>query len=328
MRVLRDISDTELAEVRDLLDAVEAVDDHAALGEHKWLDLVAGSGQCFAGIVAEEPPHPHPVGYAHLSAKPGTPRAPGKPGTPWAPGKPGTPRAPVTGVHFALEVAVDPEHRGVGVEVALVEAALELAAAEGGGQLHFWVFRPTQIHDALAHRLGFRRGRELYQMRRALPHPEAPRWPAGVRVRRFVPGQDEEPWLAVNNAAFAGHPEQGTWELETLRRREAEPWFEPVGFLMAEDANGLAGFCWTKVHEDNMGEIYVIAVDPSRQGTGLGRALVLGGLASLAERGCQTGMLYVDASNQSAVGLYRALGFDVHHIDRAYVADVPGGEPA
>ncbi|MGH9040221.1 MAG: mycothiol synthase [Acidimicrobiia bacterium] len=301
VRVLRDISDAELSEVRDLLDAVEATDDHAALGEHKWLDLVNGSGQSFAGIVAEEPPHPHPVGYAHLSV----------------------------GAHFALEVAVDPEHRGVGVEVALVEAALELAAAEGGGQLHFWVFRPTQIHDALAHRLGFIRGRELFQMRRALPHPEAAIWPPGVTVRRFVPGEDEEAWLAVNNAAFAGHPEQGTWELETLRQRQAESWFDPAGFLLAEDDAGLAGFCWTKVHDHGetlVGEIYVIAVDPSRQGSGLGRALVLGGLASLAERGCRTGMLYVDASNQSAVGLYRALGFDVHHVDRAYVAEVPATE--
>ena len=309
MRVLRDISEAELAEVRDLLDAVEAVDDHAALGEHKWLDLVNGSRQGFAGIVAEEPPHPHPVGYAHLSTSPGAPRAPGR------------------AARFGLEVAVDPEHRGVGVEVALVEAALDLAAAEGGGQLHFWVFRPTQIHDALAHRLGFARGRELYQMRRPLPHPEAARWPAGFRVRRFVPGRDEQDWLAVNNAAFAGHPEQGTWDLETLRRRQTEPWFDPAGFLLAEDGRGLAGFCWTKVHEGgdggSVGEIYVIAVDPSRQGTGLGRALVLGGLASLAERGCGTGMLYVDASNEAAVGLYRALGFEVHHVDRAYVADVP-----
>jgi mycothiol synthase len=322
VRVLRDISDAELAEVRDLLDAVEAVDDHAALGEHKWLDLVNGSGRCFAGIVAEEPPHPHPVGYAHLSVKTGT----------RAPDKTGTPRAPGNVAPFGLEVAVDPEHRGVGVEVALVEAALELAAAEGGGPLHFWVFRPTQIHDALAHRLGFDRGRELYQMRRPLPHPEAARWPAGVRVRRFVPGQDEEAWLAVNNAAFAGHPEQGTWDLETLRRREAEAWFDPAGFLLAEDDDGLAGFCWTKVHEggdtggragETTGEIYVIAVDPSRQGIGLGRALVLGGLASLAERGCQTGMLYVDASSEAAVGLYRALDFEVHHVDRAYVAQVP-----
>ncbi|MGH8993024.1 MAG: mycothiol synthase [Acidimicrobiia bacterium] len=332
VRVLRDVSDEELAEVRDLLDAVEAADDHAALGEHKWLDLVNGSGRCFAGIVAEDPPHPHPVGYAHLSANPGAPRTPGNPGAPRTPGNPGAPRTPGnpgaphtpgTGAHFGLEVAVDPQHRGVGVEVALVDAALELAGAEGGGRLHFWVFRPTQIHDALAHRLGFTRGRELYQMRRPLPHPEAARWPAGVRVRRFIPGQDEEAWLVVNNAAFAGHPEQGTWDRGTLERREAEAWFDPAGFLLAEDEDGQAGFCWTKVHEGgDPGEIYVIAVDPTRQGTGLGRALVLGGLASLAEQGCRTGMLYVDASNQAAVGLYRALGFDVHHVDRAYVADV------
>ena len=296
--MLRDISDDDLAEVRDLLDEVEAVDDHAALGEHKWLDLQNGGDRRFIGIVAEEPPHPHPVGYAHLSGNAAARR-------------------------WGLEVAVHPEHRGIGVEVALVEAALEATAAEGGGTLHLWVFRPTQIHDALAHRLGFSRGRELHQMRRPLPHPEAPRWPSGVRVRRFVPGRDEDAWLAVNNRAFADHPEQGVWDRTTLDDREGEPWFDPGGFLLAEDAGGLAGFCWTKVHADQaIGEIYVIAADPSRQGLGLGRALVLGGLAHLAEQGLPTAMLYVDAANTSAVRLYRDLGFDVHHVDRAYTADV------
>ncbi len=316
--MLRDISEDDLAELRSLLDAVEAADDHAALGEHKWLDLVSGSRHGFAGIVAEDPPHPHPVGYAHLSchdAAGGGPR------------------------HWALEVVVDPEHRGVGVEVALVDAAFEVASAAGGGTLHFWVFRPTEIHDALAHRLGFRRGRELYQMRRPLPHPdlsqralcemEAARWPAGITVRPFVPGRDEEAWLAVNHRAFARHPEQGSWDRATLDQRQGEAWFDPEGFLLAETETGeLAGFCWTKVHAGDhhdpagMGEIYVIAVDPSHQGTGLGRALVLGGLAHLAERGVPTGMLYVDSANTGAVRLYRALGFDVHHLDRAYVADV------
>jgi mycothiol synthase len=304
VRVVRDIGDDDLAEVRGLLDAVETADDHAALGEHKWLDLVSpGRQHNYAGIIAEDPPHPHPVGYAHLSANP-----PSAAGPTWG-----------------LEVAVHPEHRGVGVEVALAESALSVAAGEGGGRLHYWVFHPTEIHDALAHRLGFTRGRELFQMRRPLPHAEAPRWPAGTRVRRFVPGQDEDAWVAVNNRAFAAHPEQGNWDRATLLERENEAWFDPSGFLLAEDEDGLAGFCWTKVHTGPvpLGEIYVIAADPARHGQGLGRALVLGGLASLAERGVPTAMLYVDAANEPAVGLYRALGFDVHHLDRAYVAEVP-----
>jgi mycothiol synthase len=310
VRVVRDIGDDDLVEVRGLLDAVEAADDHHALGEHKWLDLLSGGRHGYAGIIAEDPPHPHPVGYAHLSCGNGAAK------------------------NWGLEVAVDPEHRGVGVEVALVETALEVAGGEGGGKLHFWVFRPTQIHDALAHCLGFSRGRELLQMRRPLPHPEAPRWPAGVRVRRFVPGQDEDAWLKVNNRAFAGHPEQGAWDWETLLQRQQEAWFDPGGFLLAEDRDGLAGFCWTKVHETGeaaggttggLGEIYVIAVDPARRGTGLGRALVLGGLAGLAERGVETGMLYVDAANEPAVRLYRDLGFDVHHVDRAYVTTIAPG---
>ena len=304
VRVVGDISEADLAEVRDLLEAVGRFDDHQALGEHKWLDLVHGGRPRFTGFIAEDPPHPHPVGYAHLSAE-GSAASPGHPAAAWG-----------------LEVVVDPEHRGIGVEVALVESALEHATEHGGGTVHFWVFRPTLIHDALAHRLGFARGRELLQMRRPLPHPEAPRWPAGTVVRRFVPGQDEAAWLAVNNAAFEGHVEQGGWTGDTLAQRQGEPWFDPSGFLLAEQDGRLTGFCWTKVHADGLGEIYVIAVDPSAQGTGLGKALVLGGLASLAERGVTTGMLYVDAANDGAVGLYRHLGFEVHHVDRAYVAEV------
>ena len=138
-------------------------------------------------------------------------------------------------------------------------------------------------------------------------------------------GHDEDEWLAVNNRAFAGHPEQGGWTLDTLLQREHAEWFDPKGFLLAFDDGGLAGFCWTKVHPADppkepvaLGEIYVIGADPGRQGIGLGRALTVGGLASLAERGITVGMLYVDGANEAAVGLYRALGFVTSCIDRAY----------
>ncbi len=161
------------------------------------------------------------------------------------------------------------------------------------------------------------------------PLPQPARWPDGTTVRTFRAGEDEAAWVPVNNRAFAGHAEQGAWTVDMLRAREQEDWFDPEGFLLAFDDEGLAGFCWTKVHPaqpprepEALGEIYVIGADPSRHGRGLGRALTTAGLASLAERGIAVGMLYVDADNEAAVGLYRALGFVVHRTDRAYGRDV------
>ncbi len=160
-------------------------------------------------------------------------------------------------------------------------------------------------------------------MRRPLPlevdHPR-------VATRPFEPGIDEAAWLEVNNRAFSSHPEQGGWNLDTILERESEAWFDPDGFLLHERDGRLAASCWTKIHHDTeppLGEIYVISVDPDFQGLGLGRDLVVAGLDSLSSRGISTAMLYVDADNEPAVGLYRKLGFEVDHTDRAYVTDVP-----
>ena len=68
-----------------------------------------------------------------------------------------------------------------------------------------------------------------------------------------------------------------------------------------------------------LGEIYVLAVDPAFHQRGLGRAIAWDGLEYLyRERQAKRAILYVDAANLSAVNLYRKLGFQVEHTDRAY----------
>ena len=66
-------------------------------------------------------------------------------------------------------------------------AALDEIASQGGGHVHFWVPLPTPADDAVAERLGLRRGRDLYQMRRPLPSGMPPRsrasGPGGIVAR-------------------------------------------------------------------------------------------------------------------------------------------------
>ena len=163
---------------------------------------------------------------------------------------------------------------------------------------------------------GFAPARELYQLRRRLDQlPEDPPLAEDVIVRAFRPGVDDDAWLAVNAAAFATHPEQSRWTRDDLQARIAEPWFDAVGFLLAERDGELLGFHWTKVHPDGLGEVYVLGIAPAAQALGLGKALLVRGLRHLAGRGCPAVLLYVDGDNDGAMRLYERIGFNRHDLD-------------
>ncbi|GLW33890.1 mycothiol synthase [Actinoplanes regularis] len=218
----------------------------------------------------------------------------------------------------AGELVVHPAHRRQGHGTALLGAI-------GPTELRIWAHGDDPGARAFAEHNGFTRDRVLWQMRRSLldPLPDVP-LPAGVTIRGFRPGFDEQGWVEVNAKAFAQHPEQGRWTLDDLLVREAEPWFDPAGFLLAVDiADSLLGFHWTKVHppaglDPALGEIYVLGVEPSGHQRGLGAALSVAGLRHLAAAGLEWASLYVDESNEAAVKLYRRLGFEVHSTDINY----------
>ncbi|HEY9440937.1 MAG TPA: mycothiol synthase [Streptomyces sp.] len=219
----------------------------------------------------------------------------------------------------AAELVVHPAHRGHGHGRALGAALL----AATGKRLRVWAHGGKSAARHLAQVLGLSLFRELRQLRRPLD-PQAipePVLPAGVTVRTFVPGQDDAAWLAVNSAAFAHHPEQGSLTQRDLDDRKAEPWFDPEGFFLAERDGAIIGFHWTKVHADAhepLGEVYVVGILPSAQGGGLGKALTAIGLRHLAARGLRTAMLYVDADNPAALSVYEGMGFTTHEVDLMY----------
>ena len=289
IRVEHELNSADRAAVDDLLDAATKVTGEPPLSDHLRLDLQSGGAPGFTAALA---------GDGALDAY-----------------------AQVSAAHesASVELVVHPD--AAAREDELSVELLRAVRAAVDGPLYWWVHGVTPAHDRTAEAVGMSSERRLLQLRRALPTGID----AGVDTRPFVPGQDEAAWLEVNNRAFAWHPEQGGWDLATLHAREAEPWFDPAGFLLHERAWRLAAFCWTKLHpatavDPELGEIYVIAVDPDFTGLGLGKALTLAGLASIAERGVTTGMLFVDESNTTAVGLYERLGFTTHRVDVAYLS--------
>ncbi|MBA2455538.1 MAG: mycothiol synthase [Nocardioidaceae bacterium] len=290
--------------VRALVADATAHDGHAPLNEHALLHLrhpEAGASKHLLG--RDDDTGDELAGYLYLDVSRGGP--------------------------VQAECVVAPAQRRQGWGRALVSTAVKMVAPR---PVQLWSHGADAAADRLAESLGFRRVRELWQMRRDL-RAELPTLGdvAGVRVRGFRPGVDEGPWLALNARAFAHHPEQGQMTRSDLDRRMSEPWFDPDGFFVAEREGELIGFHWTKIHGDPgdgsghghpvMGEVYVVGVDPAAQGAGLGRLLTLTGLHHLREKGLDCVLLFVEADNSTAIAVYRRLGFSHVATDALYRLD-------
>jgi mycothiol synthase len=317
------IDDDEVAQVHALAADAERADGAAPLSEQPLLNLRARSDDVVHLLTWRSG---ELAGYAQVDRRGDVPSA---------------------------ELVVRPAHRRHGLGFHLLASAGDRAAEsaggatqgrdEGGGAdvdgaadaaatrppLLVWAHGDLPAARALAARSGYVPVRELLVLERPLggaaEHPLPP-VPAGLRLRTFVPGQDDDAWVGANALAFARHPEQGRLTVADLHDRTREDWFDPAGLLLLERAasGDLVGFVWTKIpvaQEEaagREGEIYVVGVVPDAQGEGLGGLLTGVGLAHLARAGVRTAVLYVDGDNAPAVRTYERAGFTRREVHVQY----------
>lgn len=231
-----------------------------------------------------------------------------------------------------IELVVSPQWRGHGVGAALLREAL----ANGGSE--FWTRGDRSAPHVLAVRAGMVPVRHLWCMTAPLsqaPDVSAATWiddSGEFAIDAYRGPQDDAGLLAVNAAAFASLPDQGSWSQEDLAARMSAPWFDPGDLLVLRQGERIVGFHWTKLHQPGevglpasaagatspMGEVYVLALDPQVQGRGLAGILLGAGLAHLRARGCDRAMLYVDDTNTVARRLYLREGFRDERLDMLY----------
>ncbi len=300
IEVVSQLEGQHLEQLPELLDAAAHADGHEPIGEHKFLRLQRGEDLSVAMLAFE---HGALAGYAHTVTY-----------------------GSESARRVSCEFVVHPGQRRKGVGKLLLESAIEHARSQAARKIDIWAYNDSPASARIAGQFGFEPTRRLLHLHRHVGETPQADTPAGATLRAFRPGADDEAWLKLNNRIFSGHPENGSWTIDDLHARMAQPWFRPEDLLMLEVGGRLAGFCWVKIEQRDehlVGEIYVIGTASEFRGMGLGKYLLAEALRHMRTRGTRIAAIYVDESNTSAVALYDAAGFHHHHVDVCYSLRLP-----
>jgi mycothiol synthase len=206
----------------------------------------------------------------------------------------------------AALITVPPESEGRGVGTALREAAEARALERGEALVRQYVPIANEAARAQLLAAGYWPAYSYFRMRMDLADA-AP--PDDVPVRAFSRGPDDAPVHALVEEAMAGVGGNEPRSLESWQaaKVDKEGW-DPSLWLLHEDAGGLAGVVLCERWEDGVGYVDYLAVAARARGQGLGRALLLHGLAALREAGLTVAELSVQGENASATRLYESVG--------------------
>ncbi|MFC2041228.1 GNAT family N-acetyltransferase [Chloroflexota bacterium] len=217
-----------------------------------------------------------------------------------------------------LDCWVHPEHRGRGLGKELLIRAIRRA-----GELGVKIARVNIPHDnatakGLLAKLGFECVRRFLELRLDLAKARRMDIEQAALGCRNLRHGEESKLTRIQNRSFAGSWGYNLNTVEEITYFLNSSNCSPEDVVLACDGDRVAGYCWTKMNyggdadaSERKGRIFMLGVDPDYRGRGIGRRVLLAGLAHLKSKGLRFAELTVDSENETACALYRSVGFEV-----------------
>ena len=217
-----------------------------------------------------------------------------------------------------LDCWVHPEHRRRGLATKLLGYATHRAKELGARVVHVNIMEDNLVAKGVLSKLGFRRVRRFLELRLDM---DEVRWqhiaPAALGCRHLRRGEEDK-LTQIQNRSFAGSWGYNPNTLEQVTYWTSLSSFSPEDVVLTCDGDKVIGYCTTGItdaEEDAIGErkgrILMLGADPDYRGRGVGKRVLLAGLAHLWNKGVRVAELTVDSENQAACALYSSTGFRV-----------------
>jgi mycothiol synthase len=215
-----------------------------------------------------------------------------------------------------LDCRVHPEHRRRGLATELLNRAINRSKELGVKVAHVNIGEDNMVAGRILSELGFSLVRRFLELRLDIGRVAGLGIHPAMEFCYLQPGEEDK-LTEVQNRAFAGTWGYNPNTVEKIAFRINSSTCSWQDIILIYEGNKAIGCCWTGTScEEGIpslgkGRIHMLGVDPGYRGKGIGRELMMAGLARLKRRGLGVAELTVDSENKTARGLYESLGFEV-----------------
>ena len=213
---------------------------------------------------------------------------------------------------------VHPEHRRQGTATKLLDYALHRAKELGAEVAHVEIPQDNAVAKGVLSRLGFRFVRRFLQLRLDIAQVcRQDMEQAALDCRHLQPGEEDK-LTQIQNRSFTDIWGYNPNTVETISYWTKLSNCSPEDVVLTCDGDKVIGYCWTGITAEGeaasgerKGRIFMLGADPDYRGKGVGKRVLLAGLAHLKNKGLPVAELTVDSENKVACALYHSVGFEV-----------------